>query len=180
MATGVFVPKVPDAGDILLGEGVTYVNYNEVGEAIIGATQGGSKFKIEKKIINPKVDGMYGPVKGLQRAEIMIPKLTINFLKLNYTTLGYGVPSTVVDQGNYHEFSFDLNIEAADVLTNVAFVGQKHDGKAVKIIILNALNMGDIDLDFKEKGEVACPMEYWGFYAYATATTPPFQYLEYE
>lgn len=180
MSTGVVTPVVPSANDILLGEGVLYVNYNEVGEAIIGATQGGSKFTLDTKLIDPKVDGVYGPVKGLKRVEKMIPHLVINFLKLTYVSLAYGVPCTVTDRGAYHEIAFNLNIESTDVLKNVAFIGQKHDGKACKIIVKNSLNVGNIDLNFKEKGEVTSEMDYEGMYAYATPTTPPFEVHEYD
>ena len=178
--TGVVTPIVPSANDILLGEGVVYVNYNEAGEAPNWCDSGGSKFTLDIKLIDPKVDGMYGPVKGLKRVEKMIPHLNINFLKLSYVSLAYGVPCTVTDRGAYHEIAFNLNIEAADVLKNVAFIGQKHDGKACKIIVKNALNVGNIDLNFKEKGEVSSDMDYEGMYAYATPTTPPFEIHDYD
>lgn len=179
MASGVYVPKVPEAGDILLGEGVVWANYT--GSAVLmGATQGGSSFKLEKKIINPKVDGGYGPIEGIQRVEIMIPHLVVNFLKINYTLLSYGIPSTIVDQGNYHEFTFNLNFESSDVLTDVTFVGQKHSGELCKISVFNSLNVGDLELEFKEKGEVVSEMDYEGSYTASAPTTPPFEYFEYE
>lgn len=180
MASGVNTPTIPDADDILLGEGVVYVNYGEAGEAIIGATQSGSKFVIDVKFIDPKVDGAYGPIKGLKRVEKMVPHLIINFLKLTYVSLAYGVPCTVTDKGDYHQIDFRLNIEAADVVKNVAFIGAKHGGKACKIIVKNALNVGNIDLNYKEKGEVTSEMDYEGLYAYATPTTPPFEIYEYD
>lgn len=180
MSSGVITPQVPVANDILLGEGTVYVNYGEVGEAVIGATQAGSKFSIDIKTIDPKVDGIYGPIRGLKRIDKMIPHLIINFLKLTYVSLAYGVPCTVTDMGDYHQIDFRLNIEAADVLTNVAFIGSKHDGKACKIIVKNSLNVGNIDLNYKEKGEVTSEMDYEGMYAYATPTVPPFEIREYD
>jgi len=179
MSIGVFTPEVPVANDILLGEGTVYVNYGVAGEAIIGATEGGSKFVIQRKVIDMKYDGAYGPTKSLKRVDLFIPQLIINFLKLNYTTLGYGVPSTVATYTTYKEFTFDLDIVAADVLTNVAFIGQKHDGKAVKIIVQNCINDGNISLNFKEKTQVTSDMQYTGHYAAATPTTPPFEFREY-
>lgn len=180
MSSGVVTPQVPNANDILLGEGTVYANYEEAGEAIIGATQSGSKFVIDIKTIDPKIDGVYGPVRDLKRIDKMIPHLIVNFLKLTYISLAYGVPCTVTDMGDYHQIDFNLNIEAADVLKNVAFIGQKHDGKACKIIVQNSLNVGNIDLNYKEKGEVTSEMDYEGLYAYATPTTPPFEIREYD
>lgn len=180
MSSGLVTPVVPNANDVLLGEGTTYINYGEAGEAIIGATQGGSKFEIEKKTINVKVDGAYGDIKGLKRIDVFIPKLIINFLKLNYTTLGYGVPSTVTTTSTYKEFAFRLNIEATDILKNVAFIGQKHDGKACKIIVENCLNDGNIALAFKEKVEVVSEMQFTGHYLYAYPVLPPFSVRDYD
>jgi len=180
MSSGIVTPIIPVANDILLGEGTVYANYGESGEAIIGATQGGSKVVFDIKTIDPKVDGTYGPIKGLKRINQFIPHLIVNFLKLTYVSLAYGVPCTVTDMGDYHQIDFNLNIEAADVLKNVAFVGYKHDGKACIVIVENALNVGNIDLNFKEKTEVVGEMDYEGLYPQATPTVPPFKIKEYD
>lgn len=185
MATGVFSPTVPQSSnDIMLGEGIVYKNYGEAGEAVIGATRGGSKFEIDNSIKSAAYDGAYGNTKGLRRYERCAVKLTVNFLKLTYTNLAYGMPVTVSDgtdsDGTYKEISFDLEISSGDVLTNVAFVGKKHDGKNCIIIVENALNIDKITWDFKEKDEVVSEMIYTGFYAYATPTTPPFKIWDYD
>jgi hypothetical protein len=183
MAIGVFNPAVPEsAKDILLGEGIVYKNYGESGEAIIGATRSGSKLEIDRSIKEIKFDGAYGPVKGMRRYERFVAKLIINFLKLTYTNLAYGLPITVSDgsdkDGTYKKISFDLEIAAADVLTNVAFLGYKENGDYCIIIIENALNIDKLSLDFKEKDEVTSEMSYTGFYTYAAPTTPPLQIWE--
>lgn len=178
MSYGVFTPTVPaSANDLFLGEGAAYKNYGEAGEAALGATMGGSKLEIERKIKEVKYDGAYGKTKGMRRYEELIPKLIINFLKLSYTNLTAGLPITVSDgtdaDGTYKQINFDMDYADTDVLTNVAFVGQKFDGKECDIIIENALNIDKIDLDFKPKENVSVEMTYTGFYAYATPTTPP-------
>jgi hypothetical protein len=178
MAYGVFNPTVPDsANDLLLGEGAVYKNYGELGQAALGATSGGSKLEIDRKIKEVKYDGGYGKTKNMSRYDTFEPKLTVKFLKLTYTNMVAGLPVTVSDgtdaDGTYKEISFDMEIAAADVLTNVAFVGQKFDGTACSIILENALNLDKISIDFKEKDEVVSEMTYTGFYAYATPTTPP-------
>ena len=73
MSTNIFSPAVPEkAKDIFLTEGVLYADYGEVGEAIIGATRGGTKLEIDwtKKIV--KYDGAMGPTKGMRRTEKFI------------------------------------------------------------------------------------------------------------
>jgi len=183
MPIGVFSPAVPElAKDILLGEGIVYKNYGEEGEAIIGATRSGSKLEIDRSIKEIKFDGAYGPTKSMRRYETCVVKLIINFLKLTYTNLAYGLPVTVSDgsdkDGTYKKISFDLEIAAADVLTNVAFLGYKDNGDYCLIKVDNALNIDKIGLDFKEKDEVTSEMTYTGFYTYADPTTPPLEIRE--
>jgi hypothetical protein len=182
MAQGVFSPSVPTADDIMLGEGVVYYNYG-AGGGVIGATRGGSKLEIEKTIKEIKFDGAYGAVRGLRRYEKYIPKLVINFLKLTYGNFVHGLPVTVTDgtdkDGTYKKISFDLEITASDVLTNVTFVGQKQNGKEISIYLKNALNIDNITLDFKEKDEVTSEMTYTGFYSASTPTVPPIEIRDY-
>jgi len=176
--TNSFSPAVPEkANDILLGEGIVYVNYGEASQAIIGATRGGSKVELERVIKEISYDGSYGPTKELRRYERYVVKLVINLLKLNYTTLCYGVPVTVSDgvdsDGTYKKIAFDLDFEASDVLENITFVGQKQDGLYCIIKVENALNLNNLGFEFKEKDEIVSEMTYTGFYTYAAPTIPP-------
>jgi len=178
MATNVFNPAVPEkANDILLGEGELYKDYGLAGSALIGATRGGSKLEIEwiKKEI--EYDGAMGPTKGMRRTERFVPKLMINFLKLNYTNFAYGLNVTVSDgtdqDGTYKETAFNTSFAAADVLDNITYKGYTADNDYYIIKVLNALNIDNISLEFKEKDEVVSEMTYTGFYSYLTPTTPP-------
>ena len=184
MAIGVFNPSIPTANDIMLGEGIVYKNYGEVGESIMGATRGGSKLDIDRPIKEINFDGAYGQTQGLRRYEKFIPKLVINFLKLTYSNFIHGMPVTVSDgsdlDGTYKEITFDLDINASDVLTNLTFVGQKHDGKACLIKLKNALNIDSINLDFKEKDELTAEMTYTGFYSASTPSVPPLEIWDYK
>ncbi|RPI07216.1 MAG: hypothetical protein EHM64_00135 [Ignavibacteriae bacterium] len=183
MAIGVFSPTVPSkASDIMLGEGVIYKNYGTE-NLIIGATRGGSKLIIEKPIKEIKYDGAYGPTKQMRRVDTYLVKLVVNFLKLTYTNLAYGLPITVSDgadkDGTYKKIAFDLEIAAADVVTNITFKGLKMDGTSCLIKVLNALNIDNISLEFKEKDEVVSEMTYTGFYAAATPTDAPLEIWDY-
>lgn len=177
---GVFTPIVPADSDILLGEGIYYADYGEVGQAIIGATRGGSKVEIEKVIKEMEYDGAYGHTKELRRYTRYVPRFMVNLLKMTYTSLGYAMPMDSTDLGDYKEMVWRLNIEDTDYLTNITFVGNKHDGTEVIIKILNPLNDGNIVLDFKEKDELVSELQYTGHYAAATPTTPPILIWEYK
>lgn len=179
---GVFTPEIPTDEDILLGEGIFYANYIDglSSEPVIGATRGGSKLEIDKIIREINFDGAYGPVKELRRYERYVPRFMVNLLKNTYVSLAYGASTTVVDQGDYQEISFRINIEDADYLTNIAFVGNRQDGRACIIIIHNVLNDGNISLDFKEKDELTSELQYTGHYLPSTPTTVPLEIWEYE
>lgn len=180
---GVFPMAIPDAGDILLSEGVVYINHGEAGEAVIGATRGGSKLQIEKPIKVVAYDGAYGETENMRRTEMYIIRLVINFLKINYTTLAYGTAMDVSDgsdaDGTYKKMTFRLDFQDTDVLTNVAFIGQKLTGEATFIKVLNALNISPISLEFKAKDEVKAEMTYTGFYTAANPTIPPLEIWDY-
>jgi len=179
MAKGVFTPQVPTDNDIMLGEGIFYKNYGTDDE-VIGATRGGSKLELEIKLRAMPYDGAYGDTKDLKRYERYVPRFMVNLLKMTYESLAYAMPMTVTDRGDYHEMAFDLEIADADYLTNIAFVGQKHDGKPCIIIIENPLNDGNITLDFKEKDELVTELQYTGHYLAAAPTTVPLKIRDYD
>lgn len=177
MPTNTFSPAViHKAKDLLLGEGVLYYNYGEVSEAVIGATRGGTKLEIEWNKKEVDYDGSMGPTKGMRRTERFVAKLVVNFLKLTYTNLAYGLNVTVSDgsdqDGTYKKISFDTTFASTDVMTNITFKGYKADGTYCIIKLENAMNIDNIGLEFKEKDEVVSEMTYTGFYTYAAPTTP--------
>lgn len=179
MTQGVFTPEVPVDDDIWLGEGIFYADYGEVGEAVIGATRGGSKVEIDKVIKEIAYDGAYGPTKDMRRYERYVPSFKVNLLKMTYESLIYAMPADSSDEGDYHEISFRLNIEDTDYLTNITFVGKTHAGDNVIIYIYNPLNDGNITLDFKEKDELVSELQYTGHYDPSTPTTPPIEVRQY-
>lgn len=177
MSTNIFSPAVPEkAKDIFLTEGVLYKDYGEVGEALIGATRGGTKLDIDwtKKIV--EYDASMGPTKGMRRTEKFIAKLIVNFLKLTYTNLAYGLNVTVSDgsdqDGTYKKIAFNTSFAASDVLDNITYLGFKANGEYCRIKLEKALNIDNIGLEFKEKDEVVSNMIYTGFYTYAAPTIP--------
>lgn len=178
MSTNVFSPAVPEkAKDILLGEGAAYKNLDEDGEALIGATRGGSRLEMDWVKGTMEYDGAIGPTQGMRRSHRLVPKLIINFLKLSYINLAYGLNVTISDgadeDGTYKKISFDTDFASTDVLTNVGFKGYKASGEYCKCKVENALNIDSITLEFNEKDEVVGEITYTGFYPYATPTIPP-------
>ena len=182
MANGVFSPNNVDlASDIVSGECAVYANYYTT-PVLLGATSGGSKLDITKPTIDCKYDGSYGKTKGLRRYDKVDTKITVNYLRIDYINLAYGIPITVSDgtdqDGTYKEIQFDIEYAASDVLSDLSLVGQRWDGKACVVKLDNALCVDKIELDFKEKDYLSAQIIYTGFYGYSTPTTPPIHLLD--
>lgn len=62
----------------IVDSGVVYVNYGEVDERMIGATQDGVGFTVNQTIRMPEIDGVKGPVMGTRRIIQSIARLTFS------------------------------------------------------------------------------------------------------
>lgn len=182
--TGVFSPApIQKSKYIWLKEGIVYGDYGS-NNYNIGVTRNGSNFLLTNIIKEIQVDGAYGPIKNMRRVTFCYGTLEVNFLKLTSTNMAYGfnidVTSGTDKDGTYNKIKPRLNFEAADVLTNISYVGEKLDGTNCIIIINNALNItGNIKFPFQSKDEVVSPMMYKGFYSYAAPTTVPVEIWDY-
>lgn len=96
-----------------------------------------------------------------------------SILPVNSTGVSY------TDEGDYREFTLSLEIAATDYLENVTLVGQRYDGKMVKIILENCINDGKIELALQEKDEVVQSTQFTGHYKTSSVTTTPFKIREY-
>jgi hypothetical protein len=166
MPEGYVTPQVPYAKDITLGEGIIYKHFGEGGsEEEFTHSAGGIEYVEECVYIDPLVDGLYGPVRGLKRTNTKVPRFNINAGKLTYDNLFTGIPHTQTDMGDYYSTRLNLSIAASDIVDNLTYVGTTHSGEAVQIKIENVLNDGPIEMEFKEKTEIICKMQYTGFSA---------------
>ena len=179
---GVYETQVPSDNDILLGEGIYYLNFVDIDNrgTVLGATRGGSKLEIEKKIREMAYDGAYGKSKNLRRYERYVPRFMVTLLKMTYETLAYGTSCDVTDKGDYHEMRFRVNIEDTDYIDNITFVGVKHDGMPCVITLENVLNDGNIEFDFKEKDEITSELQYTAHYLSTAMATPPIKIWEFD
>lgn len=160
---GVVTPQLPSSDDITLGEGTVYIHYDETEETEFTHTAGGIEYVEECSYIDPVVDGVYGSVRGLKRTNMRQPRFNINVGKLTYDNLFQGIPHTQTDMGAYYKTRLDLDIVAGDLIDNLTFVGKTHSGKTTTIKIENVLNDGNIEMEFKEKSEIICKMQYSGY-----------------
>lgn len=158
-------------GDILLGEGVFYLNTTP-----IALTRGGGSFSVEREYREIEADGDYGPVKGRVRKIRSRAKLVLNALELletniakfypalDYDTAGAGATITAKDQ-----------IENADYQDEVAWVGRTLSGKQVRIELYNAINLENIEWKLVDKEEVVPEITYTATYSEDSRTTEPWE-----
>lgn len=181
MAKNIWTPSVALSKDILLGSGKVYKDLGEVSEVELGPTMGNCKYKSGRTIKLIDSNGSYGPKKGMQKVEMWKPQLIINFLKIDYLNSFYGIPHTVADITDKNgltakKVTFRLNILSTDVLTNLAYVGEKHDGSPITIYLYRAFDITPtLSYEFGEKAEVVTERTFEGLYASATPATPPFE-----
>ena len=90
---------------------------------------------------------------------------------------GHGFNYT--DETTYREFTANLEITLDNYLENFTLVGQRLDGKKVKIVLKNCLNDGNISLGLEEKDEVVNETQFTGHYKGSDPLACPIELYEY-
>lgn len=161
------------ADKILLGMGVV-----TVGTTPIGLTRGGSAFVVEREIRHIEADGDRGVVKGRSVIDTENAKLTVNalelFTALDMTKYYPGMKVTPDNQTTPTKYTMTstLSIVAGDY-SDVKWVGKTKDGKAVTILIKNALNLSNLEWTLEDKSEVVPSLEFSATYDEDARDTPP-------
>lgn len=155
--------KTSTPSDILLGYGVVYVGDNP-----IGLTRGGSAFVVEREVREIEADGDKGPVKGRIVIDREVAKLTVNALEMfTQTEITKYFSGTALTT---NVLTSKLEFNSADYY-DVRWEGKTLGGKAIKITITDAINMGNIELTLEDKNEVVPALEFTATYDEADRTT---------
>jgi hypothetical protein len=161
------------AEKILLGYGVV-----TVGTTPIGLTRGGSVFNVERTYRHIQADGDMGIVKGRTVIDEENAKLTVNALELfNATDMtkyypGMSVTPDIETTPTKHTMTSTLKIVEGDY-NDVKWVGKTKDGKAVTIIVKDALNLDNLEWKLEDKNEVVPSIGFSATYDEAAKETPP-------
>lgn len=176
---------VPDPKKVMLGLGAVYINYGEVDEKQLGATQGGGTFSYEQNVKEIEYDGALGDTKGMKRIHGGKAMFSFKGLELiDKDKIKYAVLAATVKDGTLKTKTYDMItstelISDADYLKNVAFVGRRADGKEIIIILENALSDGKLEMAILEDKEVVPELSFTGHRDPANITAPPFKiYIE--
>ena len=81
----------------------------------------------------------------------------------------------LTQETTYRKIIERANIENEDYLDNIAWVGNTQDGKAVKIIIKNALSDENLSNEIAKQSEVLSEVSYMGHYLRGAMPTVPYE-----
>lgn len=145
--------------NLLLNACTLYKNltYDETAKkwsgVLLGATSGGTKFKIESEIVDIPVDGATVKVRGLTQKQGESASIEGNLIEvttdaLKMSIIGKNKESNVE---GYDLVTTKALIEDSDYFDNIAAVGTLSDGNDVIIIMENALCSNGLEIETKNK-----------------------------
>ena len=167
-------PSVPTATGTWRGTGILYKEYGEGSQREIGANRGTISFTDDREFRNIDYNGKYGPTEGnsvIIKSEQILKFGLLELTYQNFEDCWAGL--AVSDEGAYHQITGDLAIAAGDYHENVAWFGERHDGKYAGILLNNALGDGKIEMTIDDKEDIVPEDQYTAHYGSATPTTPP-------
>jgi hypothetical protein len=158
------------ADDILLGDGIF-----SIAGVDIALTRGGGKFTVEREFREIEADGDYGVVKGRVRLIKSRAKLEINLLEILDTKLASIHPGLVLTTSDAAKnvLTGVLSVSDSDYQSTVKWTGYTKAGKAVVIILQNAINMENIEWETKDKEEIINKATYTAAFLSNARTTEP-------
>jgi hypothetical protein len=160
---------IGNPSNIILGNGIFNVNGVD-----IGLTRGGGKFVVKTTYKLMEADGDLGPVKGRQVKTKSVATLDISALELLTSNLPKLYAAMAL---NTSDPTKDVLTAAADIVdadySTIYFLGKTKAGKAVKIILNNAINLEGLDWTLKDKDEIVPKLTFTATYDETTPTTEP-------
>jgi|GEM_PF-790602 len=80
--------------NMLLDAGVVYVNYGLTTERVLGATNGGNKFLVEREFREVEIDGLKGKTKGMKRLLSENASLEVNLKEMSSENIMLALPGS--------------------------------------------------------------------------------------
>jgi hypothetical protein len=170
-----FTLIAPNPTDVWRGDGaVLYKDKDLVGETIVGALDGETKFGVDIETKDINYNGAFGKTKDLIYKSKIQPKLDIKLCTLNYTSMAQVYAGlTITDEGAYHKVAINTSIVAGDYWDNLCFAGVRADGKYFKIYMTDVIGVDKIESAFKSEANVVNDVTLYACYDRATPTTVP-------
>jgi hypothetical protein len=170
--------------NLILDAGVVYVNYGLADERILGATQGGNTFVVEREIKEIEVDGAKGKVKGLRRLITENAMLTTNLREMSTENIKLALAGSTSSDvlaadgvtKTHDSITSSGDISDADYITNIALVAKvSGSSESVIVIVENALSDGEFNLSFEDKEESTTEVQFSAHYDPADLANVPYE-----
>lgn len=169
---------------LIVDAGAVYVNLDETDERLLGATRGGSTFRIEQDVREIEVDGSPGPLKGARRVVEVRPQLTTNLLEMTMENLLMAIPgaeATPIPDATAttgHSIRRRRNIRGIDYIKNIGIVGTKQgSGEPVILKIYNAMQDDNFELGTEDKDESVLELTFTGHFDPGDMSVEPWEII---
>ena len=171
----------------VVDSGAVYLDYGEVGQALLGATRGGNTFTIETEYRDMPVDGAKGPVKGGRRITRVDCTIVANFVELSADILARILPGSAtadIEEGDPGEevkiqdsITRALAIALTDYATNIALVGEVTGNTTYPavFILYNALSDGNFEISLTDGDEGVLSITFKGHFLPTTMDSEPWE-----
>jgi hypothetical protein len=178
------VIRTETAKNLILDAGVVYINYGKAGERILGATQGGNTFVVEREIKEIEMDGAKGKIKGLRRIITENAMLTVNMREMSTANIKFALAgSTSTDvlaadgvTKTHDSIKSSGDVSDSDYLDNVAIVAKvSGSGENIIVILENVLADGEFNLTFEDKEESTTEVQLSAHYDPANLENVPYE-----
>lgn len=148
--------------NVILGEGILYLDEGESGQAIIGYGRGAT-FSENATFRHIEIDGKKGNVKNDLVYEYGEPTLEVVMMEIDATNWAKAFTGMDEDASTpaTTEITRSFAIASADYVTNVCYVAKTKGGKSVKVYLYNVTAEGEgLNLAFADKSEVEIPITF--------------------
>lgn len=160
-----------------LGAGVLLRNFDVATKTvsksdIISATRGGGSFSAVPTVRQVAVDGVPTYTKGLETVDEWVVTLNTTILECTEANLKLALGLGTATQEGKITATNDAN---DDDYADVWWVGNRKDGAKIAIRVMNAVNLGGLNLTITDKGEGTIAVTFTGHYAQDKLNTAPFE-----
>lgn len=155
--------------NLLFDAGVVYMNFVNATTpgTLLGVTRGGTEFNSGIELRHVEGDGVPGRIKGWSRIVRIEPQLTVNLLEMSkqnfLMALAGGTEAITSELVGYDEIKLS-QINDANYLDNLTFVGFMQDGRRAIIQIQNAMAEGDFSVSFADQDEANPSITFTGYF----------------
>ena len=160
-----FERLIIDAGQVRKN----YVDENDTG-VFLGATRGGSVFKVETEIREMPVDGAKGPVIGDKRIIKVTATLECNFIESTteiYKRMlpGSSAASYPSSNATHDDITRAFQLSAEDYIDNVVLIGEVSGSEEPVILFIeNALSDGKLSISLTDNDEAVNKITFIGHF----------------